>query len=193
LPLSTFGEPLTGVDPFESAASIPASAARSQQDAPCLIFTYVPVYNEIRRGREPAEHVWARVSFRGPNSQVLATMYGRWADPMESQLEALTIKAPEVQSIPANGNPHSLDIAFKYVEDASCYAFNDENRGHSSDLRYRELPDSHTVVHVEVFSSTKTLVGEFDLRNDGGGSEPRLERRSRHRTLLHPVAGRYRP
>ncbi len=183
--------PVTGADPSRMAASVPASASGTPQDIPAMSFAYVRVYNEVRRGRQSAEGVWAHVSFRRSGGPVLVEMDGRWADPMESQFEAPTIKAPEVQSIPANGNPHALDVAFKYIKDASCFAFNDENRVRSTDLRYRELPDSHTIVHVEVFSNAKTLVGEFDLLNDGEGSEPRLEPRSRHRTLRHPLAGRY--
>jgi hypothetical protein len=173
-----------------AGASIPAASSGASLTWSAF-FAYVRVYNEPRANRQSAERVWARISFFRSDGKPLLVMDGRWSDPPESQLESPTIRAPEVQSMPANGNPYDLDVAFKYAEDACCYAFNNENRINSTDLRQpdRALGDPHVVVRVEVSGNTGTLVGHFDLRHNGRGSQPTLQRHPTHRTFHHPLAG----
>ena len=171
-------------------SGVPGPAVKSSRNA---TFVYVLVLNEKRAGRQAATEVFATITFAKPNGESFE-MSGRWADPPESQFLQPTIRAPEVASIPANGNPHILDVARKYLDDPYCYAFNDENRTHSLDLRYQPIQNDETVVTVEISSNARPLVGQFVLSHKGKGTTVSLERRLVSRkTLGHPFKGVMKP
>ena len=155
-------------------------------------FVYVPVVNESlnnRRQRQAATAITAHLYFVQTDGSE-THVKGRWADPPDTQREAITMNTQRVALIPATDEPEYLDVALKYADDNSCYVFNDENRSHSQDLRFRELPDPLTIVRVEIHNEGKTLVGEFDLRHDGKGSQPTLTQRPEwRRTARHPIRG----
>jgi hypothetical protein len=44
-------------------------------------------------------------------------------------------EALATQDLPANGGPYKLDVAIKYRRDPQCYAWNDESRFKTHDLR----------------------------------------------------------
>jgi hypothetical protein len=129
-------------------------------------FAYVEITNAPRLGGTGAEDVVARIRFWDEQgAQLFPAMDGRWAALDDQPLLPQTgLRAPRI-TLPANPEtPELLDIAFKYEDEDTWYAFNDENRvADPAELRHRELVPSRVLAEVRLRGSNASASHWFVL------------------------------
>ena len=154
-------------------------------------FVYVSIANKRHKRRKAAMNLTVALKFIGLEGNQLYEINARWSDPQESQLNAPTLAAPQLDVLPATGISRYFDVALKYPKDEICYAFNDQNRTHADDLRYRPINDRIALVRSEVTADHGITRAEFELKSNGEGSVPTLVLRQRRRSARHPIKGKF--
>jgi hypothetical protein len=147
---------VTGIDP----------TPRRERGDQTLFGTYVRVSNQPRLSGRDAENVVTKLRFESSDGTV-TEMHGRWSQLPQHGDPERTLEAEGI-TIPSNGEPKWVDVAIKYQDDDECYAFNDENRFQSRDLRYRPLGPSP--IRVEVTAKGSNCRGAravFTLTHSG--------------------------
>lgn len=150
-PLSGFG-PATYIGPGDQA----------------VYGTYVLIANKPRIAGRDAKDVVTRLRFEGSDGSI-TEIHGRWSQLPQHGDPERTLEAEGID-IPSNGEWKWLDVAIKYQDDEVCYAFNDENRFRSRDLRYRALGPSPIRVEVTAKGSNcQPATASFVLTHRGKG------------------------
>lgn len=158
----------TGRKPQGSGALGPSGPTSAQNE-----YVRVLVKNEPASGfGAAAEDVHASVEFLDGDDRRLLQMAGRWAEaPQRLETGRIGISYEAAQlTIPGNGFPHALDIAMRAPGDKHFYAVNDDNQSATNHrLDRHRLDVSECRLRVELrASNTPSVVGMFDLRDDGG-------------------------
>ncbi len=147
---------LTGFDPTRQGKRRDSS----------LFGTYVRISNQPQVAGRDAENVVTRLRFEASDGTV-TEMHGRWSQLPQHGDPERTLEAEGI-TIPSNGERKWLDVAIKYQDDEICYAFNDENRFRSRDLRYRPLGPSPIRVEVTAKGSNcRPAKANFTLTHSG--------------------------
>lgn len=123
-----------------------------------------------------AAHVRLELRFdTADGKHLLGPIQGKWRD-TEQSLErggARVKQSEHFLNIPANGQLNELDLAFKLVDDAQVFAYNQESESHD-DGRSPELliHSDRFVVTVDVCGENFALVqGRYLITHDGEGSD----------------------
>lgn len=139
-------------------------------------FAYVRVGNRPGRDGRDALNVHARVRFYDHPGVLLYDMVGRWSEIVQHGYPERTLRGEEI-TIPSNGAERLLDVAFKYPDDNTCFAFNDENRfAAPHDLRYRALGNGPIRVEIVIQGSNASTTGTFTLSHGGRGTALSISR-----------------
>lgn len=114
-------------------------------------------------------------------SQLLGKIQGRWREsPHPSDLSPYqTHPNKHTIELAPNGQPHELDIAFKYPEEEDCYAYNDVNALYAqSKVDQFRFSAREIWVKVEVMGGNfyPPLVGWFILTNPGANGVLKIQR-----------------
>lgn len=125
-----------------------------------------------------AEDVRCRISFSSPTSAwMLREITGHWRD-ADNPLTAPQTFTPfkvntsaEAISIPADGEPRSLDVAMKYREDPDCYAYNNDSYFYGNEWCRKpehRIPVMEFIAHVTITGSNFTPIERRFLVTHGG-------------------------
>lgn len=120
-----------------------------------------------------AQSVAAAITFDGPRR---LQIYGQWAVGNPPDFVGSASLAPTVD-IPPGPLPVKLNLALKYIDDASAYAFSQEGVTRDIDGRDKgsELPSGSYVVSIRLQGVRLDQEYTFRLENPGAGKPLRLD------------------
>jgi hypothetical protein len=173
-----------------SGGTIAASAVgptEQWEEARNASFVWATVVNDRPASGEglTAEDVRCYVSFSSPTTVwLMKEIKGRWRD-ADNPLSAPELFSPfkthtsaEAITIPPDGEPRSLDVAFKFPDDDFAYAYNNESYYHGNDWcrnpKYR-VPVLEFIAAVRVTGSNfAPLEHRYIVSHEGKGSTIRI-------------------
>jgi hypothetical protein len=139
------------------------------------------VYGQVENVPEPgddgelpdAKNVHATLRFIDAKGRTIKDNFeARWSSsPQDASVE--TTQAPATQDLPANGGPYKLDVAIKYRSDPQCYAWNDQSRFKTPDLKDVGLGEDYPVkVEINFEGSGVTASATYLLNHSGLDMDP---------------------
>jgi len=186
-PRLVFREPYIAARTFEiSVSSLPVTVVgrrhleewlRNRPDLEGAVWcVYAQVENVPEVGDDgelpDAKNVHATLRFvdhRGHT--IIENFAGRWSHhPQDAPVE--TTQAPATADLRANGGPSKLDVAIKYPRDPQCYAWNDESRFRTRDLRDKGLGEYPVKVEIHLEGSGVTASAIYVLNHSGFDMDP---------------------
>jgi hypothetical protein len=157
--------------------SVPVTGIGHRPDLESVWCVYAQVENVPRVGEDGVSHaagnVHATLRFMNDAGDIIAELAGRWAHrPQDAVVEAT--QAPATADLPPNSGPYKIDVAIKYPNDPECFAWNDQTRFETTDLRGKGLGADPVTVEIDLRGSGVgvTARATYRLSHSGIGPEP---------------------
>ena len=173
--ISNESMPVTGTSMTTTSTTYVTGIGR-RDDEVLVWIVYALVENVPSEGDERREavarNVHATLRFSDENGVIVEGLPARWSEhEQDVPVERITGR-PTYVDLPVDSGAVRIDVALKYPGDSQCYAYNDETRFTTHDLRGIELGPEPVTVDVTVIGADVRSSARYRLTHDGAGDAP---------------------
>jgi hypothetical protein len=156
-----------------STTHVSGSVRRDDEVLAWIVYVEVENVPSEGDGRKDAvaRNVRATLRFTDWAGVIIAELPARWSQ-HDQDVPVEKIIGPTYMDILVDSGAVPIDAALKYPGDSQCYAYNDETRFTTNDLRGIALGPEPVTVDVAVIGADVRSSARCRLSHDGAGDAP---------------------